>query len=111
MPKPMVTAHMARPGLRAVEVLDEEGGPFLAVWKDPEVKSKRRLPDDLDLDRSLSSEKEAFRKEEKVGTVRIFRFIERMHTLVDEIAGKAKPLDGAAEEMAAVAESLSANSG
>jgi hypothetical protein len=65
MPKPMVTSHTATPGLRAVGVLDEGGGLFLAVWKDPEVKSKRRLPDDLDLDRCLSSEKEAFLKRRK----------------------------------------------
>ena len=35
------------------------------------------------------------------------RFIERKHTLVDEIAGRTSPPDDAAGEMAAVGESLS----
>jgi methyl-accepting chemotaxis protein len=68
----MLRAYIKLPELKAVIVQNESGEPFLAIWKDPEIQSKREIPKDLILDDSISFTAPAILKEEKVGTVKIY---------------------------------------
>lgn len=68
----MLNGYIQLPSIVAVEVLDDVGGPFYAIWKDPEVKNADGLPEGLQLNKEMSATKDAFVKEEKTGTVTIY---------------------------------------
>ncbi|MFZ5572423.1 MAG: methyl-accepting chemotaxis protein [Thermodesulfobacteriota bacterium] len=68
----MLSAYIKLPELKAVEVFDENGEPFFAIWKNPGIQIKRTVPDDVPLDESLMGGADAFLKEEKVGSVKIY---------------------------------------
>ncbi|MFZ5572424.1 MAG: methyl-accepting chemotaxis protein [Thermodesulfobacteriota bacterium] len=68
----MLTSYIKLPELKAVTVLDENGNPYVSIWKDPGIHIKRNLPENLTLDKNFMATADAFLKEEKVGSVRIF---------------------------------------
>ena len=68
----MLSAYIALPDLMAVNVKDEKGGPFVAIWKNPQTQMQRELPEDLELNEAFSSTIDAVYKEEKVGTLKVY---------------------------------------
>ncbi len=70
--KRTMSSYIMMSGLMAIEVFDEDNEPFFAVWKNPDVQSKRKLPNDLGLDENLSSVADCYVKEDKVGSLRIY---------------------------------------
>lgn len=68
----MLSGYIKLPSIVAVEVLDDSGKPFFAIWKNPEVQNADALPADLVLNREMSASQESFINKDKVGTVTIF---------------------------------------
>ena len=68
----MLKGYIQLPSIVAVEVLDDGGNPFYAIWKKSDVQSGESIPADLELNRNFSATKESFVKEEKTGTVTIY---------------------------------------
>ncbi len=68
----MLSAYIKLPELKAVQVFDETGEPFFAIWKNPDVQIKRTIPEDVVLDPNLLGSADAFLKTEKVGSVKIY---------------------------------------
>jgi len=56
----------------AISALDERGKPFAAAWRNPDVEIGNALPDDLDLNKALSSQMECLRGDKKIGVFQIF---------------------------------------
>jgi methyl-accepting chemotaxis protein len=70
--KRMFESYIKLPELRAVKVFNEAGDPYYAIWKDPDVQTRREIPDDVILDESISASADAYLKEEKVGSITIY---------------------------------------
>ena len=56
----------------AIKVLDERGKPFAAAWRNPNVEIGNTLPEDLDLNKDLSTKMECVRDDKKIGGFQIF---------------------------------------
>ena len=56
----------------AIKVLDERGKPFAAAWRNPNVEIGNALPEDLDLNKDLSTRMECVRDDKKIGGFQIF---------------------------------------
>ena len=56
----------------AISVLDERGKPFAAAWRNPDVEIGNALPEDLDLQKALSSQMECLRGDKKIGVFKIY---------------------------------------
>jgi methyl-accepting chemotaxis protein len=56
----------------AISALDERGKPFAAAWRNPDVEIGNALPEDLDLNKALSSQMECLRGDKKIGVFQIF---------------------------------------
>ncbi|MBF0229608.1 MAG: methyl-accepting chemotaxis protein [Desulfamplus sp.] len=59
-------------GIIAIKVLDADGGPFTSAWKTSVITTGKEIPNDVQLDESLSIVNDAIHDNEKVGTVRIY---------------------------------------
>ncbi|MBF0258227.1 MAG: methyl-accepting chemotaxis protein [Desulfamplus sp.] len=59
-------------GIVAIKVLDADGGPFTAAWKNPDINVGSKIPDDVELDESLSVVGDAIHEKDKVGTVYMY---------------------------------------
>ncbi|MBF0468332.1 MAG: methyl-accepting chemotaxis protein [Desulfamplus sp.] len=59
-------------GIVAIKVLDADGGPFTAAWKNPDINVGSKIPDDIELDESLSVVGDAIHENDKVGTVHMY---------------------------------------
>ena len=70
--KNSLKVFMHSAGILAVNVLDEDGNPFAAAWKTPEVIVANALPDDLNLDTALSVQIDSILRNEKVGSFHIY---------------------------------------
>lgn len=64
--------YMKIDGIIAIKVLDADGNPFTSAWKNPEIAVGNEIPDNIELDESLSFIGDAMHENEKVGTVRIY---------------------------------------
>jgi len=56
----------------AIKVLDERGKPFAAAWRNPNVEIGNALPEDLNLNKDLSTKMECVRDDKKIGGFQIF---------------------------------------
>lgn len=76
----LLRGYMALEGVIAVRVLDADGGPFMAAWKDAgaEVQVAQTFPKALKLDKNLSLASDTSYKGENVGSVRIYYTEDRM---------------------------------
>nr|WP_319392252.1 methyl-accepting chemotaxis protein [uncultured Desulfobacter sp.] len=68
----LLTSYLKMADIVAISVLDADGNPFAAAWKDPETKTAEALPDSLSLNKDLSMVTDAEREGEKVGRVRLY---------------------------------------
>lgn len=59
-------------GIIAIQVVDADGNPFTAAWKNPEITVGNKIPDNIQLDENLSVKGDAVHEKETVGTVRIY---------------------------------------
>ena len=64
--------YMKLPAIRAITVVDNKEKPFLAIWKTPDIKTGKELPNDLKLNEKLTWSADSFYEKEKMGQVRIF---------------------------------------
>ncbi len=64
--------YMKLPAILAIQVVDHNQKPFLALWKAPEIKSANTLPDDIKITEDLSWSADAIFEKNKVGMVQIF---------------------------------------
>ncbi len=67
-----LSPYMKLAAIRAIKVVDSKEKPFLAVWKTPEIKTGKELPNDLKLNNDLAWGVDSIYEKEKVGQVRIF---------------------------------------
>lgn len=68
----MLAGYMKLPAFAAVQVLDDGGAPFAAVWRDSGIKNGDSLPGNLNLNKDQSVSADSFVKDEKVGSVTIY---------------------------------------
>ena len=64
--------YMDHPHILAVKVLGEDEEPFAAAWKAPDITVNDALPDNLELDESLSVQMDYVRGEEKIGSFQVY---------------------------------------
>lgn len=65
-------SYMNYPEILAIKVVDENGNPFAAVWRNPDVVADDTLPDNLPVDERLSVQLDAMYDQAKVGSVRVY---------------------------------------
>ncbi len=70
--KRALTPFMNIPGIIAIKVLDEQGKPFVAVWKTGKVQTARQLPEDLKVDEGFCNSVESLAEGQKVGHVSVY---------------------------------------
>jgi methyl-accepting chemotaxis protein len=70
--KRMLTGYIQLPSIIAIEVFDDSGSPFFAIWKNPDVQMATALPGNLKLDNNLSKGADSFVKKEKVGQTKVY---------------------------------------
>ena len=82
--------------IEAIRVLDEQGKPFAAAWRSPEVEIGNALPKDLRLNNDLSSQVECVRGEKKIGVFQIYYsdklLTEKIQELKKRLPGMRKNL-------------------
>lgn len=65
--------YMELDEMRAITVLDEDGAPFFAMWKDAgKIARGTALPETVSLDTAFAATADSFVHEEKVGHVEIY---------------------------------------
>jgi len=64
--------YMDHPEILAVKVLDEDGEPFAAAWKTPDITVGNALPDNLELDESLCVQMDYMHDEKKIGSFQVY---------------------------------------
>ena len=67
-----LSPYMKLPSIRAIRVVDNKKKSFLAIWKAPEIRLAKDLPNDLELDEDLAWGVDSVYENEKIGQVRIF---------------------------------------
>jgi len=70
--KRALDTYMRRLEIQAVKILNKNGEPFAAVWRDPDVTHGKTFPETLRLNENLSVETDAVHEEEKVGSIAIY---------------------------------------
>ncbi|NOX33498.1 MAG: HAMP domain-containing protein [Deltaproteobacteria bacterium] len=68
----LLASYLRLDGIVAFEVLDADGKPFGAAWKDPVITTGVTIPGSVKLDRNLSFISEVVHEGEKVGSVRLY---------------------------------------
>lgn len=56
----------------AVKVLNQKGGPFVALWRHPEIDTGESLPDRLRLNDTLSVTMDVFHQDSREGEITVF---------------------------------------
>ncbi|MBF0230699.1 MAG: methyl-accepting chemotaxis protein [Desulfamplus sp.] len=82
--------YMNIEGITAIEVLLTNDKPFGAVWKNPDIDTGEKIPDNVSLDRSLSIVGDAMHESEKVGSVRIYFTKEFINQQIENRKGRTK---------------------
>ncbi|MCP4112516.1 MAG: methyl-accepting chemotaxis protein [Desulfobacteraceae bacterium] len=70
--KQSLRAYMNYPEILAVKVTDEDGEPFAATWKTPEIAAGNELPGSISLDKRFSVKVDAMLEGKKQGTIQVF---------------------------------------
>lgn len=70
--KQSLRSYMNYPEIRAIKVTDEDGEPFAAAWKSPDIAVADALPDDLGFDKRFSVDTEAVRDGTKLGKLQVY---------------------------------------
>ncbi len=68
----LLRPYMNYPEILAIEVLDGEGDPFAAAWKNSEITIGEKLPADLVLDARLSYSLDSVYENERVGSFQVY---------------------------------------
>ncbi|MEH0018197.1 MAG: methyl-accepting chemotaxis protein [Desulfobacter sp.] len=68
----LLSSYLKLDGMVAIKVLDADGNPFGAAWKNPDITTGDKLPDSLSLDEGLSLVSDAVHEGETVGSVRLY---------------------------------------
>ncbi len=64
--------YMNFPGIIAINIIDADNQPFVAVWRETETKTATVLPDEFDKTGLFSIKADAFFEGEKQGTLELF---------------------------------------
>lgn len=64
--------YMNFDGIASIEVFDEENEPFMAIWREGEIKSDRKLPSTISVDKELAFTNDSIYQKNKVGSIRIY---------------------------------------
>ncbi|BHH83159.1 methyl-accepting chemotaxis protein [Desulforhopalus sp. 52FAK] len=80
----MLSGYIKLPDIMAVEVLDDVGEPFFAIWKNPGIESKDALPKDVPINKEFSESSDSFVNDEKVGSVTIYYSDKRLLAAMEE---------------------------
>ncbi|MGM0644493.1 MAG: methyl-accepting chemotaxis protein [Thermodesulfobacteriota bacterium] len=72
--KKLLQSFLKFPGVQAIKVIDEDGVPFAAVWKEKEdgILTGDAIPETVKLDEDLSFKSEVRQGEDIIGHVRIY---------------------------------------
>jgi len=73
----------------AIQVLDEQGKPFAAAWRNPDVEIGNALPKDLALNDELSTQAESYRGEKKIGVFKIYYSDKILKQRIQELKAEA----------------------
>ncbi|MCG8615579.1 MAG: methyl-accepting chemotaxis protein [Desulfobacterales bacterium] len=68
----LLASYLKLEGMVAIKVLDADGNPFAAAWKQPDITTDSALPDTVKVDEKLSIVSDAVHEGEKVGSVRLY---------------------------------------
>ncbi len=63
---------MDSPEILAINVLDEDGSPFAAAWKSPDMATGDALPKDIELNEDLSVQMDSIIGNKKIGSFQIY---------------------------------------
>jgi len=70
--KEAIQPYMKIPEIQAVKVTDSGNRSVVAVWKSPEIRTDKVIPEDIDIHEDLSFQAEASYREEKLGKVHVY---------------------------------------
>ena len=76
-------------GIVAIKVLDEQGKPFAAAWRNPGVEIGNEIPKDLELNDALSTQAESFRGDKKIGVFKIYYSDKLLQQRIQELKKEA----------------------
>lgn len=65
-------SYMEYPEILAVQILDEEGNPLMAAWKDPAITTADQLPDSFQTDPPLSIRLDCIFDEMNIGSFHLY---------------------------------------
>lgn len=68
----LLNSYMKFESIMAIKVLDVDGEPLIATWREKGVESGESIPEDIKMDEKMSFFADAVHQEEKVGSVRIY---------------------------------------
>ena len=85
-----LSPYMKLPAIRAITVVDNKEKPFLAIWKTPEIKTGKELPNDLNLNKDLAWGADSIYEKEKQGHVRVFFTDALVNREIQKSKGKMK---------------------
>ena len=87
--KQSLRPFMKYDGIIAIKVLDEQGKPFAAAWRNPDVEIGNELPKDLELNDALSTQAESFRGDKKIGIFKIYYSDKLLNRRIQELKKEA----------------------
>lgn len=65
-------SYMNYPEIQAIQVIDDTGQPFAAIWRTPELKNSNALPENLTVNQQLSIQTDAIYKDKTMGRVTVY---------------------------------------
>ncbi len=78
--KTLLKSYLKFPGMEAIEVIDEDGQPFAAAWKNSDIQTGDSLPQDLALNRESSFKEDILHDDNTIGYTRLYystQFLEK----------------------------------
>ncbi|MBF0302677.1 MAG: methyl-accepting chemotaxis protein [Desulfamplus sp.] len=76
--------------ITAIKVIDGKGKPFGASWRNPDITTGSKIPEQIKLDESLSIVGDALYENDKVGSVRIYFNKDNINQQIDSRKEKTK---------------------
>lgn len=70
--KMVLTSYMGFQGITAIEVFDETDEPFMAIWREKELKEARALPETLIIDKEMFHGSNSIYEKQKIGSVKVY---------------------------------------
>lgn len=80
----LLASYLQLDGIVGFKVLDGEGKPFGAAWKDSKINTGIQIPDTVKLDNDLSIVSDVIQEGEKMGSVRLYYTNKLVNTNIEK---------------------------